>query len=160
MQVSMQCYHISKGKVVKGIPFGRLPSVGFETSKTIEKADVELIGKDVLSVPFEDLQHLSMQRLSAVCKTHLVKTSKENENMAIMAYAPFEVFPDREMGDESDIVYRSNALFAAIIYKNKTWLRVADSDNTVTFSRKGVLLIGDSNLEYAPLTDSFVIRIT
>ena len=52
MQVSMQCYHISKGKVVKGIPFGRLPSVGFETSKTIEKADVELIGKDVLSVPF------------------------------------------------------------------------------------------------------------
>ena len=39
--------------------------------------------------------------------------------MAIMAYAPFEVFPDREMGDESDIVYRSNDLFAAIIYKKQ-----------------------------------------
>lgn len=156
----MRCYHIEKGKVRKGLPPGTLPVDDALEGKRVERAEAELTGPDGLALGMGDLQRLPLHRFSAVCRLRLVASAKKTEDRALVAYSPKDLFPDRDGGDESEVIHRSPDLFVAMVRKGRTRMFFADGKSVLVFDDRGVCSAGADAAPLVKEPEGFVVRVS
>ena len=133
----MKCFTLNNKTCTEGISVESIP-----VTKALLDTAKEGKVTDAIVVPstqerdgflFEEIFKAGLHCATAICRIVFDKSSKKGSDRILVAYNPTELFPSKEGGDATDIVYRSRHCFVAVCKKGEMCFRkikrISEEDN-------------------------------
>ena len=124
---TMKCYTLKDKECVEGIDVRLIPVTPALLSSAKDNIVTDAIvvpsTKERDDLSFEAIFKAGLHCATAICSIVFDKAGEEGSDRILVAYNPTELFPSREGGDSTDIVYRNRYCFVAVCKKGEMVFR-------------------------------------